>query len=51
MAQWIGLGLAGIKAAGRAPTRIHKKLRERWPFRRHKDGAVPEPPSDPFAQR
>jgi hypothetical protein len=37
MAQWIGIGLAGVKRARRAPAHVHKKLRERWPFRRHND--------------
>jgi hypothetical protein len=42
MAQWIGLGIAGINRARRAPAHVHKKLRERWPFRRR-----PEPPQNP----
>jgi hypothetical protein len=37
MAQWIGIGLAGVKRAGRAPAHVHKKLRQRWPFRRRKE--------------
>jgi hypothetical protein len=36
MAQWIGIGLAGVNRARRAPAHVHKKLRERWPFSRHK---------------
>jgi len=34
MAQWIGIGLAGVNRARRAPAHVHKKLRERWPFRK-----------------
>jgi hypothetical protein len=45
MAQWIGAGLAGLNRARRAPAHVHKKLRERWPFRRPK--AAPEPRPDP----
>jgi len=37
VAQWIGIGLAGVNRAKRAPAHVHKKLRERWPFRRRKD--------------
>jgi hypothetical protein len=37
MAQWIGIGLAGVNRARRAPAHVHKKLRERWPFRRGTD--------------
>jgi hypothetical protein len=43
MAQWIGIGLSGVKRARRAPAHLHKKLRERWPFRRHKDAPEPRP--------
>lgn len=42
MAQWIGLGLGGINRARRAPARLHRKLRDRRPFRRRKD--TPETP-------
>jgi hypothetical protein len=45
MAQWIGMGLAGVNRARRAPAHVHKKLRERWPFRRGKKSG--EPRSDP----
>ena len=37
MAQRIGIGLAGVNRARRAPAHVHKKLRERWPFRKRKD--------------
>ena len=48
MAQWIGLGLAGVNRARRAPAHVHKKLRERWPFRRKEDAkAQPEPQPEP----
>ena len=47
MAQWIGIGLAGVKQARRAPAHVHKKLRERWPFRRRKD----PPQQHPGAQQ
>jgi hypothetical protein len=43
MAQWIGIGLAGVKRARRAPTHLHKKLRERRPFRRRKNAAEQRP--------
>ena len=43
MAQWIGIGLAGVNRARRAPARLHKKLRERWPFRWRKDPPEPRP--------
>ena len=36
MAQWIVIGLAGVNRARRAPAHVHKKLRERWPFRQRK---------------
>jgi hypothetical protein len=45
MAQWIGLGLAGVKRAQRAPAHVHKKLREHWPFRRRTK--TPEQPPSP----
>jgi len=45
MAQWIGIGVAGVNRARRAPARVHKKIRQRWPFRRRKD--APEPPPGP----
>jgi hypothetical protein len=41
MAQWIGIGLAGINRAKRAPAHVHKKLRQRWPFGKQKD--TPDP--------
>jgi hypothetical protein len=37
MAQWIGIGLAAVNRARRAPAHVHKKLRGRWPFRKRKD--------------
>jgi hypothetical protein len=37
VAQWIGIGLAGVNRARRAPAHLHKKLRERWPFRKRND--------------
>jgi hypothetical protein len=37
MAQWIGIGLAGVNRARRAPAHLHKKLRERWPFHRRNE--------------
>jgi membrane protease YdiL (CAAX protease family) len=30
MAQWIGIGLAGVNRAKRAPAHVHKKLRKHW---------------------
>lgn len=47
MAQWIGLGLAGVNRAKRAPAHVHKKLRERWPFRKREQSADPPPPAKP----
>ncbi len=44
MAQWIGIGLAGVNRARRAPAHVRKKLRERWPFRKRK---APEARGDP----
>ena len=41
MAQWIGIGLAGVNRARRAPAHVHKKLRERWPFRKRKESPAP----------
>jgi len=46
MAQWIGLGLAGVNRARRAPAHVHKKLRERWPFRRRDKSPEPRPNPD-----
>jgi len=48
VAQWIGLGLGGVNRARRAPAHVHKKLRERWQFRRRKEspaqrGDTPKP--------
>ena len=37
MAQWIGIGIAGVNRARRAPAHVHKTLRERWPFRKRKE--------------
>jgi hypothetical protein len=48
MAQWIGIGLAGVNRAKRAPAHVHKKLRERWPFRRGEAPKLPDPPPDPI---
>ncbi len=45
MAQWIGMGLAGVKRAGQAPAHVHKKLRERWPFRRGNEPPESRPPT------
>jgi hypothetical protein len=45
MAQWTGIGLAGIHRARRAPAHVHKKLRQRWPFRKQKDPLDPGPAS------
>jgi hypothetical protein len=47
MAQWIGIGLGGINRARRAPAHIHKKLRERRPFRRRKAASEPPPDTPP----
>jgi hypothetical protein len=46
MAQWIGIGLAGINRARRAPARVHKRLRDRWPFRRREKSPEPRPGPD-----
>ena len=48
MAQWIGIGLAGVNRARRAPAHVHKKLRERRPFRRRKPTSeAPGPKTTP----
>jgi len=41
MAQWIGLGIGGIKRAGRVPEHVRKKLRDRRPFRRRQPPPAP----------
>jgi len=46
MAQLIGIGLAGVNRARRAPAHFHKKLRERWPFRRRDKSGQPVPKPD-----
>ncbi len=43
MAQWIGIGISGINRARRAPAHVHKKLRERRPFRGRKKSTEPRP--------
>jgi hypothetical protein len=47
MAQWIGIGVAGVKRAARAPAHVPRKLRERWPFRRRKEPPEPRPDTQP----
>jgi hypothetical protein len=43
MAQWIGIGLAGVNRARRAPAHVRKKVRDRRRFRRRKDAPEPRP--------